>query len=1646
VLDSTFEIVRRSAVTGFKNLEDLRTLIFRYGEFRTAEEVGLKLPRPVVETITIAMDEVQEAKYRHYVARIEEILSNPNPESSPGNVILGLLARLSLIALHGSLEDGYTYQTALEGGVTQRRMYNSDGEVVMVKTRLPRPVYSSPKLVECARRVAASPHCGHIIFCEPTAVHLWLIEVLVEHGIPRDRIAVMNAAETKSADRLRIAREFNGLSSEPPPPGTCGGPSNTTITPKTDVIIGNSVMNEGLDLQVRTCSIHHLDLPWTPADLEQRNGRAVRQGNTLGVVQIYYYFADGSTDGYRFSLIDGKAGWLGELIKSQVRDTNNPAAQQQLTPEDILLMISRDKDKTRAMLEDKRRRQAEEARKRIALEATRLFRQAAARFRAARVSDDAEAAARLREEGELRLADLERVDAEAWPWAPWMYAARDLEVLIPDTGAPVHEGLRIARPRAGSEQLDHLEFGRIIDTDQGVRIGLRAAGSPSWQLVNYTGLVNDAPLLPGHLPRTGGPAWPDDDEVATAAALDKKIPEVFRFGRYPMLRWRGATDAWLAKWWPRYEPMLRDGLVKDDRDVVPIEGEKGLALATGDEIRDGKILLPTHAGWQRFLELAPASGLKFTALKEIGLEWWDRRVPQNLLSGGKDEPPDDEPPQTKPPRGEPPQAKSEPNATIIRPRAGAEAAKTVARRLQKLLTGSVRIDRYRYGSADSEAVGDQVVVRFQSSDGPQLVLYVAPRQEREVDLRGELLDGDGGVIRRFDWIVIELAELIALKEVSFAQWFGVPVEPEQKLSVIMMEALAALHAEEDARPWEPHSWPGVHDSTKDALVARGLVVALDGKGGGFPRYRTTPAGRAVLLKRTAPPGAQSPTAAQEAAEEAHMGAALRAARDQEEAAWAEALRRGIAYEAAKNGLDHEAARKAAIRNLATDLNHYDPHQSDVPTPTAAEPSATVDQTMLLRIQREATPDHPALDVQERVSSLEEASREYRRAVEASGEGASTFPAGQVVLPNGPTYTISYNGRVWNGDQKLYDPMPTLRPADPANTYEVARSAIRALGLPPSKYASYLRQAEAAITDGKSYESVLKRARKAADKLGLNKRPEEGQAPPARAPQSSELATILDTFNDEPRFRLASQRQGAGTQTYIVFREGSSADDALAAIDVVNYDVDGVRWLDLRVPANDQDAILERMDRALWAAADAENADDNARSPLQDLSDMMERLVQARGVDLKASQSPKRADGYGAIAEALAELAEPAPTDAMQLEVWLESTGVFIKAAEVVAGARGDDIKVPDLMRRLWREVLLAVPITTISAGPSPVPADAAAASETLVVPDSALRRMRADGGVQATVLERRIREGRASLREVVVRVRGDATRPKWSIVSDATGRLQPGATLHDNTHPDEFLRLLYSNINAFEDHLAEAPKRLADVRTLLYWTAAMLDAPLCQGEVKRRATTALEQAQGYYDAARRQLIEGRTVDAARRIHEALRRISAAAAELAKSCGDGQTLLPGAAPVLEITPADRAALSLPATAAAPAARAATGLVRPAAMMALVKPTPEQLRERFATPSRTDDAKAMPIYYIFRSRSGLPELLTREEIEARARDAVGHEVYDEAKRNPMPGAELFESAIGAVELLLDAEFEGRADPRWASSILLNKQTTANTEQQA
>ena len=79
-----------------------------------------------------------------------------------------------------------------------------------------------------------------------------------------------------------------------------------------------------MNLQTRTCSIFHGDLPYEPATLQQRNGRGQRQGNRYDVIDIYYILSKRSSDMARFQLIAGKREWMAAIIESAASETNNP--------------------------------------------------------------------------------------------------------------------------------------------------------------------------------------------------------------------------------------------------------------------------------------------------------------------------------------------------------------------------------------------------------------------------------------------------------------------------------------------------------------------------------------------------------------------------------------------------------------------------------------------------------------------------------------------------------------------------------------------------------------------------------------------------------------------------------------------------------------------------------------------------------------------------------------------------------------------------------------------------------------------------------------------------------------------------------------------------------------------------------------------------------------------------------------------------------------------------------------------------------------------------------------------------------------------------------------------------------------------------
>lgn len=86
------------------------------------------------------------------------------------------------------------------------------------------------------------------------------------------------------------------------------------------IIFGStSMLGTGVNAQQRAVAIHHLDSPWRPSDLEQRNGRAVRKGNVIAKefagnkVDVIIYAVERSLDSYKFNLLANKQLFINQL-------------------------------------------------------------------------------------------------------------------------------------------------------------------------------------------------------------------------------------------------------------------------------------------------------------------------------------------------------------------------------------------------------------------------------------------------------------------------------------------------------------------------------------------------------------------------------------------------------------------------------------------------------------------------------------------------------------------------------------------------------------------------------------------------------------------------------------------------------------------------------------------------------------------------------------------------------------------------------------------------------------------------------------------------------------------------------------------------------------------------------------------------------------------------------------------------------------------------------------------------------------------------------------------------------------------------------------------------------------------------------------
>ncbi|WP_287849688.1 helicase-related protein, partial [Acidiphilium sp.] len=166
------------------------------------------------------------------------------------------------------------------------------------------------------------PGAGQLIFSDLGTIaveatrgfsaYRWIRQQLTARGVPAGQIAFMQDYK-RSADKQRLFADFRAG--------------------RVRVLIGSSdTMGTGVNVQQRLAALHHLDVPWLPSQIEQREGRIERQGNQHGEIDIYAYATLGSMDATMWQNNERKARFIeaalsGDRTIRRIEDAGSQANQ-----------------------------------------------------------------------------------------------------------------------------------------------------------------------------------------------------------------------------------------------------------------------------------------------------------------------------------------------------------------------------------------------------------------------------------------------------------------------------------------------------------------------------------------------------------------------------------------------------------------------------------------------------------------------------------------------------------------------------------------------------------------------------------------------------------------------------------------------------------------------------------------------------------------------------------------------------------------------------------------------------------------------------------------------------------------------------------------------------------------------------------------------------------------------------------------------------------------------------------------------------------------------------------------------------------------------------------------------------------------------
>ena len=282
----------------FQNVRALMVPWLELADIKTAED--LNLPRPVLRgggpqiMLVPASPALQD--YMEWLGARAEAMRGKRPEKGGDNMLKvssdGAAASLDLRLVDQHTDPGWVTKIDLAAKNIHARWLAHRDDVYLAPDGREDPVRGSLQLVFCDLGTPS----------EEWNVYDQLRDQLVEMGMPGEQIRYIHQAKNDKEKAELFATARSG---------------------RIAVLMGSTgKMGEGTNVQRRAIALYHLDCPWRPLDLEQRDGRIWRQGNANPEVEIFRIVAEGSFDAYKYQANERKIGAFKQVMRSTLPDVD----------------------------------------------------------------------------------------------------------------------------------------------------------------------------------------------------------------------------------------------------------------------------------------------------------------------------------------------------------------------------------------------------------------------------------------------------------------------------------------------------------------------------------------------------------------------------------------------------------------------------------------------------------------------------------------------------------------------------------------------------------------------------------------------------------------------------------------------------------------------------------------------------------------------------------------------------------------------------------------------------------------------------------------------------------------------------------------------------------------------------------------------------------------------------------------------------------------------------------------------------------------------------------------------------------------------------------------------------------------------------